>query len=774
MRNIKLDLKNSIIVLLLIMVVTVCFAVLAMDEAHAAETKTGVVNYAYGLNVRSGAGTSYDAIGFLEYGKEVTITKEVEDSSGVKWYKISYNGTAGYVCAVYIDIKTSSSSSDTEYETKTGIVNYASGLNVRSGAGTLNQVLGTLLYGEEVTITGETKDSSGNKWYEISYNGGTGYVNASYIDIKSTNEYVYDEAFEAELTAQGFPESYKVYLRQLHGDYPNWVFKSCKTGLKWSSVIAKETEVGVNLVNGNTAPASWKSMEKGAYDFSTSTYTVFDSGGWVAASESIIKYYMDPRNFLNSGGIFQFLAHSYDAETQTEEGLNNVLSGTFMAKSFPESGYSTYSKVLMEAGKKSNVNPYVLASMILVEQGNTGTGGCISGTVSGYEGYYNFFNIGAYKTSTMSAVQRGLWYASQSGSYNRPWNSRYKSIVGGAMWYGSNYVENNKYTLYLKKFNVMNGLSSVGTGQYMTNIQGAESEAAALRKGYADVLDEPMTFIIPVYSNMPSTACAKPTASGNNNSFLSSLSVDGYELSPKFDRYTTDYELVVGSDTKSITVNAKKSSSSATMTGGGTITLTSNPQTVKITVKSAGGHTRTYTITVSGASIDDSANGEDDEITNDDIINNDTAVEEDNTTQYVEPTLTSKTYKFSTYLTGVTEKTSYSSFIKKLTVKNGSVKVYDKNGKKVTSGNIATGMKLNLYDSEGVKKKSYRIRVMGDINGDGKITSVDPLSLQKHIVGSKTLSGVYLSAADINGDGRENSLDVLYIQKHIVGIYEIS
>ena len=207
MRNIKLDLKNSIIVLLLIMVVTVCFAVLAMDEAHAAETKTGVVNYAYGLNVRSGAGTSYDAIGFLEYGKEVTITKEVEDSSGVKWYKISYNGTAGYVCAVYIDIKTSSSSSDTEYETKTGIVNYASGLNVRSGAGTLNQVLGTLLYGEEVTITGETKDSSGNKWYEISYNGGTGYVNASYIDIKSTNEYVYDEAFEAELTAQGFPES---------------------------------------------------------------------------------------------------------------------------------------------------------------------------------------------------------------------------------------------------------------------------------------------------------------------------------------------------------------------------------------------------------------------------------------------------------------------------------------------------------------------------------------------------------------------------------------
>ena len=181
-----------------------------------------------------------------------------------------------------------------------------------------------------------------------------------------------------------------------------------------------------------------------------------------------------------------------------------------LCREFEQIDADTYADVLMEAGQISGVNPYVLASMILVEQGSSGKGGCISGTVSGYEGYYNFFNIGAYKSGSMSAVTRGVWYASQSGSYGRPWDSRYKSIVGGAKFYASQYVQQNKNTLYFKKFNVMNGQSSVGTGQYMTNVQGAESEAAALRNGYVDSLDDPMTFIIPVYKNMPNNTCPIP------------------------------------------------------------------------------------------------------------------------------------------------------------------------------------------------------------------------------------------------------------------------
>lgn len=108
----------------------------------------------------------------------------------------------------------------------------------------------------------------------------------------------------------------------------------------------------------------------------------------------------------------------------------------------------------MSAGQQSGVNPYVLAAMILQEQGKDGRGGSISGTEAGYQGYYNFFNIEAYASGNLTAVQRGLWYASQSGSYERPWNSVERSILGGAVYYGQNYVQAGQDTFYLKKFNV--------------------------------------------------------------------------------------------------------------------------------------------------------------------------------------------------------------------------------------------------------------------------------------------------------------------------------
>ena len=469
-------------------------------------------------------------------------------------------------------------------------------LNVRAGAGTLNQALGMIYMGETVTILGSEKDYTGTVWYKISYQGGTGYVSSDYITINSKNEYTYDAAFEQELTRQGFPESYKPYLRQLHADYPNWVFEAQQTGIDWNTAVERESKPGKTLVSGSS-PSSWKSMEPGAFNFETGTYISYDTGNWVTASRAIIEHYMDPRNFLNSGGIFQFLSHSYDSRTQTAEGLAGVLEGTFMGGTFPEEGYDTYNQVLMEVGQQTSVNPYVLASMILVEQGSTGIGKSISGTVSGYEGYYNHFNVGAYAAGGMDAVTRGLWYASQTGSYERPWNSIYKSIYGGASYYSQNYVKKNQNTLYLKKFNVMNGLDNVAEGQYMTNVQGAESEAAALRKGYLTVLDGSMTFLIPVYENMPASACLKPQNAANNNNYLSSLTVSGCTLSPAFSSQQTSYTVQVPVGVTAVTISAKTSDSAASVSGIGNVTLSSGSHTVKVTVTAPSGEKRVYSIT---------------------------------------------------------------------------------------------------------------------------------------------------------------------------------
>ena len=630
-------------------------------------------------------------------------------------------------------------------ETKTGTV-ATTALNLRSGPGSNYTSLGLLSINKVVIILDETYDTSGDKWYHVISPAGTeGFVSAKYIEVNNNAEYQHDGDFEAYLTSQGFPESYKPYLRQLHAQYPQWIFKAADTGLDWESVLAAESKTGTSLV-ASSSPASWKSMAEGAYDFTTGKYIEYDSGGWVCASKEIVAYYLDPRNFINPIGAFQFLTHSYDETTQTKEGLQKVIKNSFMSGSFPESGYDTYADVLMEAGKISGVNPYVLASMILVEQGSSGAGGCISGTVSGYEGYYNFFNIGAYKSGSMSAVTRGVWYASQSGSYGRPWDSRYKSIVGGARFYGAQYVQQNKNTLYFKKFNVMNGLSSVGTGQYMTNIQGAESEAASLRNGYTDSLSDPITLIIPVYKNMPSEACEMP-GDGNNNNYLSSLSVEGFSLTPEFSRYVSDYELVVDKSTSYVNVTAKTSSSSASVSGAGRVTLTGDTTVINIKVTAPSGDVRTYSITVSKA--------------------------ENGQSQQGETKLSSTEYTFDDCVRGIGEKVSYSTFVKNVTVTGGRLEVVNAEGSAITSGTMSTGMKTVLYDSKGEKLSEYAVVIRGDTSGDGKINSADALAIQKHIVESRPLKNTYLDAADINGDGRVNSLDVLYVQKHIVGSYTI-
>ncbi len=624
-----------------------------------------------------------------------------------------------------------------------GTVITTNGLNVRTGPSTNDSIKGTLANGETFTVL-ETVD---DYWYKIEYNGGIigyihngkGYANGPFVSVSVVEDYIPDQDFEQMLTDEGFPESYKVELRKLHAAHPNWIFNGVDTGLNWNDVIAKESKVPNNLVH-STAKESWKSREYGAYDWSTGTYQVYDSGGWVAASKSIVEYYMDPRNFINEGNIFLFLQQSYNPVTQTEAGMQTLVANTFLASAFPEKGYDTYSSALIYAAQQSGVNPYVLASMILVEQGTDGRGKSIAGNIEGYEGIYNYFNVRAYASGGYDAVEYGLIYAKGSGSYGRPWNTRLKSIVGGAQVYGSTYINNKQDTLYLKKFNVNNGLSAVATHQYMTNVGGAVSEASNLKKGYN--LDTALTFNIPVYRNMPSNKEAMPTT-GNNDYFLKSLRVAGYNLLPKFDRYTDNYEVTVPSDTTKVGIDAVASTTGAKVSGDGTVTLTGNATDIKIVVTATSGEKKTYTITVA---------------------------KEGNTVA----TLTSSTYEIGKYISGVGFDTPVTTFKSKFICPEGfNIKVISKDGKEITSGNVGTGCTVVLYNSQNSAVKSLPVVIKGDVNGDGKLSTADVLFAQRSIIGTYNLSGVYQNGADINGDGKVSTVDVLFMQRHIIGTYTI-
>lgn len=474
-------------------------------------------------------------------------------------------------------------------------------LNVRSGAGTGYSKTGTVSYGDSLTILSETTDASGAKWYKISCGSVTGYVSAAYVTVTTGGTQGSSDAdFESYMTKQGFPESYKPYLRTLHAQHPKWIFTAQKLGVDWNTAVKEECVVGRNLVH-SSALASWKSMEKGAYDFNGGYWYGLD-GSWVAASKEIIMYYMDPRNFINDTYIFMFENQSYNSSYQTESGVKTILADTFMSGSYtcPDTKKKyTYSQTFIDAAKKSGVSPYHLASRCRNEQGVNGAPQSL-GTVKGYKNYFNFFDIQAYATSTMTAAEMGCKYAKTTNpTYLLPWTNQYKSIVGGSIFLGTGYITKGQDTLYLQKFDMVDGGNGLYYHQYMTCVFGQANEAISLKNAYSqDILNSAMEFKIPVYNNMPDEVCPKPTSSGDNNNYLSSLSVSGTSISPKFDKFTTSYTATVNAEVSSVTVNANPLGKSAKVSGNGKVSLKTGKNTVKVTCTAASGVKRTYTIKI--------------------------------------------------------------------------------------------------------------------------------------------------------------------------------
>lgn len=406
-------------------------------------------------------------------------------------------------------------------------------------------------------------------------------------------------SFEQDLIDQGFPKTYRSRLIKLHKAHPKWVFKARHTDVKWSTALAKQTKVGRNLV-ASSAKNSWKSFKSGAYNFNKKKFVVFD-GKWNDAANAVTAHYMDPRNFLNETGIYQFMDHGFDAKSQTKETIKSLV-GKYDYCFMNTTGYVNK---LYNAGKDSKVNPNVIAAMVIMEQGWRGGSALISGKYKGYEGIYNHFNVGAYTTSSMSSTVRGLWFAKGSGinatTYNRPWTTIRKSLAGGAMFFASNYTTKNQNTLYTKKFNVANGKNLMGSHQYMTNVSGAASEGTILSYAYEKSPDYPIVFHIPVYKSMPGELCPKPVANSKmNNNLLDSITItnatDNTKITGwKFKRYTRKYDISLPSGVKNINISAKTNNKNATLEGTGTFAV-NKTKTVTLTVKAPTGILRTYTL----------------------------------------------------------------------------------------------------------------------------------------------------------------------------------
>lgn len=179
---------------------------------------------------------------------------------------------------------------------------------------------------------------------------------------------------EDNLRAQGFSESYIEDLAALQKAHPNWKFVAFKTGLDFEDAVKGEL-------------------------------------AGTPTTETNLRAYLDPRNWLNEKYIFQFESIKKSDAVQSVSSVNAILKKTWMANSkinyFDTQGISktvtevnTYADAMIKASNDTNMSANYIAAKIRQENGGaTYSATAVCGTRPPFQGIFNYFNIGAYTTA---------------------------------------------------------------------------------------------------------------------------------------------------------------------------------------------------------------------------------------------------------------------------------------------------------------------------------------------------------------------------------------
>lgn len=120
---------------------------------------------------------------------------------------------------------------------------------------------------------------------------------------------------------------------------------------------------------------------------------------------------------------------------------------------------------------------------------------------------------------------------------------------------------------------------------------------------------------------------------------------------------------------------------------------------------------------------------------------------------------------------GVPERTALADF--QASYDRANFSVYDLNGGALARNSlIGTGYKLKYEKDIGTTAELVFL-VLGDIDGNGKVTTTDYIAIRSHMRRLSTLEGIKHSAADIDGSGSLESVDYLRLKLHFAGKYDI-
>ena len=115
------------------------------------------------------------------------------------------------------------------------------------------------------------------------------------------------------------------------------------------------------------------------------------------------------------------------------------------------------------------------------------------------------------------------------------------------------------------------------------------------------------------------------------------------------------------------------------------------------------------------------------------------------------------------YISNISSKTSLKDFTSNIDT-NGKIEVLKLNGDKLTSDEyVGTGMTLKVTKDE--IEVTLKIAVIGDLDGNGKVTVTDLSELNKSIIGIKKFEAEYAIAGDLNKDKKISVTDLSILNK---------
>lgn len=97
---------------------------------------------------------------------------------------------------------------------------------------------------------------------------------------------------------------------------------------------------------------------------------------------------------------------------------------------------------------------------------------------------------------------------------------------------------------------------------------------------------------------------SKPTKEYSSNNYLKSLGIDGFDITPSFDKEVSEYSAMVPNGTEKVTINAEKDNSYAKVSGDGEVSVTEGVNKIEIKVTAENGNERVYVINVTVKELD--------------------------------------------------------------------------------------------------------------------------------------------------------------------------